>query len=141
MTSDPKTTRFNRKENVKMMMRIVTLLAALLLICGCGTKIEQIGAASQFTGKLTGPDGAAVGNVLLTLQPLEAGHPVLMEVDAKGEFKGEGIPGEYAYFVGKSSKGGASGDATLKKLPQAALEANMTRKVKLGESPQVEIKL
>lgn len=116
-------------------------LVALATCVGCSDGVEMLAASAAFEGKLTTADGAPVGNVLLSLQPLEAGHPVLLEVDEQGNFKGEGVPGEYAYFVAKSAKKGAAAEAALKKVPAEFLEANMTRKVKLGESGSLAITL
>ncbi|RPH83838.1 MAG: hypothetical protein EHM77_01190 [Planctomycetaceae bacterium] len=116
-------------------------LVAIAACIGCSDSPQPLGASSAFSGKLTTADGAPVGNVLLNLQPLESGHPVLLEVDEQGNFKGEGVPGEYAYFVAKSASKGASAEAALKKVPAEFLEANMTRKVKLGESSELAITL
>lgn len=116
-------------------------VVALATCIGCSDSAELLAASSAFTGKLTAADGTPVGNVLLNLQPLEAGHPVLLEVDEQGNFKGEGVPGEYAYFVAKSAKKGGAAEAALKKVPAQFLEANLDRKVKLGESSSLAITL
>jgi hypothetical protein len=116
-------------------------LVALATCIGCSDNAELLAPSSVFDGKLTSADGAPVGNVILNLQPLEAGHPVLLEVDEQGKFKGEGVPGEYAYFIAKSAKKGAAAEAALKKVPAQFLEANMDRKVKLGESSSLAITL
>lgn len=120
---------------------IAISIVAIATCVGCADNVELLTTNSTFTGKLTAADGAPVGNVLLSLQPLETGHPVLLEVDEQGSFKGEGVPGEYAYFVAKSAKKGAAAEAALKKVPAEFLEANMTRKVKLGESSELAITL
>lgn len=116
-------------------------LVAIATFAGCADSGKPLGASSAFSGTLTAADGAPVGNVMLNLQPLETGHPVLLEVDEQGNFKGEAVPGEYAYFIAKSAKKGAAAEAALKKIPAAFLEASMTRKVKLGEPGTLAITL
>jgi hypothetical protein len=64
-----------------------------------------------------------------------------METDDEGKFQGEAIPGEYAYYVAKSSKAGSAAEAALKKVPAAFLEATLERKVAVGQSPELNIVL
>jgi hypothetical protein len=123
------------------MLRNGLSLVFVALIIGCSGQPGQIGPSSMFTGKLTAADGAPLGNVLLTLQPLEIGHPVLLEVDAGGGFQGEGIPGEYAYFVGKPSGAKAVRNVSLSRLPSDFLEPSMNRTIRIGDSPDLQIVL
>lgn len=113
----------------------------MLVVGGCDSTPELVGASSPVSGKLALPDGTPVGKVVLVLQPLGPGHVVMLETDDEGKFQGEAIPGEYAYYVAKSSKAGSAADAALKKVPAAFLEATLERKVAVGQSPELDIVL
>lgn len=123
------------------MYRNGSSLIFIALIIGCSGQPEQIGPSSAFSGKLSGADGAPLGNVLLTLQPLETGHPILLKVDSEGAFQGEGVPGEYAYSVGKSPDAKAIRNVSLNRVPGGFLEPSMDRTVQIGDSPEVQIVL
>jgi hypothetical protein len=124
-----------------MMQKIVLLLIVSMAVCGCDSAPELLGSASPVTGKLTLADGGSVGKVVLVLQPLGSGHVVMMETDDDGKFQGEAIPGEYAYYVAKSTKAGSAAEAALKKVPAEFLEATMERKVAVGQTPELEVVL
>jgi hypothetical protein len=123
------------------MQKIVLLLMVTLVVSGCDSKPELLGSSSPVAGKLALADGGSVGKVVLVLQPLGPGHVVMMETDDEGKFQGEAIPGEYAYYVAKSSKAGSAAEAALKKVPAAFLEATLERKVAVGQSPELNIVL
>ncbi len=123
------------------MYKSAACILLLTLVLGCSGDVELLDEPAAFSGKLTNADGSPVGNVLLTLQPLENGHPVLLEVDASGKFQGVGVPGEYVYFLGASAKPSSSGHAALKKISADFLQANMEHKLKIGESPELNVQL
>ncbi|MBU6236336.1 MAG: hypothetical protein KGQ51_00825 [Planctomycetes bacterium] len=106
------------------MSRWIAVLAGLALLIGCGPKVEMNQGPVSVSGKLTA-SGAAVGDVLLTLQPLDTGHVVPISVGADGSFRGEVIPGKYAYYVtANEGKPGA-----IDKVPADFRQASMTRTV------------
>ncbi len=97
------------------------------LSIGCSSKPSLRNESEKVTGKLSQGDGKAVGNVGLTLQPLDNGFVTTFQVAEDGTFQGEAIPGKYAYFVGKSNA--KNGDQALKKIDAQFLEARMNRTV------------
>ena len=107
------------------MLRLLLVLALACVSIGCQSKVPLMNTPVDVVGKLT-KAGTPVGNVTLTLQPLETGHMVPMKVGADGSFKGNIVPGKYAYYLSASEDGGESAlqgiDASLK-------EANMQRTV------------
>jgi hypothetical protein len=76
------------------------------------------------SGKLT-VAGAPVGNVVLTLNPIEQGHPVPMKVGADGSFSGTAVPGKYVYFVSEEEEN----PAALEKVPTKFRDTDLSRTV------------
>lgn len=110
---------------------LYTLLFAAMI--GCSSTVVERMAPTELTGKLSDASGKTVGNVLLTLQPLEDGHLAPLQVAADGSFKGEVVPGKYAYYVGKSSAKNA--EQALKVVDSKFYEASLERTIdiKSGE--------
>ena len=95
-------------------------------------------AAIAVTGKVS-QAGQPVGDLLVTFQPLKQGHPGSFPVAADGTFQGELIPGNYAYYVGKSPA--PKSDAAIKKIDPKYLEANLTRSVDVAPGQELAIAL
>lgn len=106
------------------MSRWIALFTGLALLIGCGPKVELNLEPTTVSGKLTAA-GAPVGNVLLTLQPLETGHPVPIKVGSDGSFKADVIPGKYAYFVAAIE----DNSSAIDKVPADFRQASLTRTV------------
>ena len=120
------------------------LTAWLLLmpgVLGCSGQAKLLDEPVAFSGMLTDASGAPVSDVLLTLQPLENGHPVLLEVDSSGKFQGAGVPGEYAYFVGASAKSSSKGNISVKRPLLDFLEARMDRTIRIENSSELNVEL
>jgi hypothetical protein len=117
------------------------LVGGLLLsvLAGCQPAIAPMEAPVAFTGKLIAADGNPQGNVLLTFQPMENGHPGSMEVNSQGEFQGELIPGKFIYYV-EPSKVAKAADA-LKKVPPAFQSPAMEHQVSVESGRTLEIRL
>jgi len=111
------------------------LLVAFTTAIGCSNNPGLRSESGKVSGKLSQADGTAVGNVGLTLQPLDNGFVATLQVAEDGSFAGELIPGKYAYFVGKSTAKNA--DQALKKVDSQFYEANMSRTV--GVEPGKEL--
>lgn len=107
-----------------MMFHRMVFILGIALLVGCGPKIVLNSEPTSVSGKLT-VAGTPIGNVLLTLQPLETGHPVPIKVGSDGSFSSQVIPGKYAYFVTPmEDKAGA-----IDKVPADFRQANLTRTV------------
>ncbi len=110
------------------MNKIVWLLVLTMTTAmGCSSKPGLRTESEKVSGKLSQGNGKAVGNVGLTLQPLDNGFVTTFQVAEDGTFQGEAIPGKYAYFIGKSTAKNA--DQALKKIDSQYLDANMSRTV------------
>jgi len=107
------------------MLRLLLLLALTCVSIGCQSNVPLMNTPVDVVGKLT-KAGKPVGNLTLTLQPLETGHMVPMKVGADGSFKGNIVPGKYAYFISANEDGGES---ALQGLDGSLKEANMQRTV------------
>jgi hypothetical protein len=119
------------------MIRLLTMLMGLAFLIGCGPKVEMLTDPISISGKLTSA-GAPLGGVTLTLQPLEAGHLLPMQVGADGSFSGQAIPGKYAYFV----TAGAADPAAIEKVAAKFREADLGRTVTISaDKPTVDIAL
>jgi len=108
-------------------MKSFLCLILALTTFGCSTNPGLRTESEKVTGKLSQADGKPVGNVGLTLQPLDNGFVTTLQVAEDGSFQGEAIPGKYAYFIGKSTAKNA--DQALKKVDAQFLEASMNRTV------------
>ena len=106
---------------------------------GCSGNLAVRSESGKVAGKLVSGDGQKVGNVGLTLQPLDNGFMTTLQVAEDGSFGGEIIPGKYAYFVGKSVAKNA--DQAIKKVDPMFYEANMTRTVTVQAGQELRIEL
>jgi hypothetical protein len=113
------------------MCRLCFAMLGLVLLAGCGPKIELKSDPVSVSGKLT-LSGGAVGDVLLTLQPLDNGHMVPMKVGADGSFSGKVIPGKYAYFVTANEDNPGAIDKVPADFRQASMDRTVT--VSSGQS-------
>ena len=107
------------------MLRLLLVLALACVSIGCQANVPLMNTPVDVVGKLT-KAGKPVGNVTLTLQPMETGHVVPMKVGADGSFKGNIVPGKYAYYLSANEDGGES---ALQGLDGSLKEANMQRTI------------
>lgn len=118
------------------LVRIFGLIACSAII-GCGSgNAPMMDQPVSVSGRVVDSDGKPIGNVSLTLQPLESGYQKSVDLKADGTFTVEAHPGKYAYYFGPKS-GSKSPPANLSKF----LEANMDRTVALAPGSSLEIKL
>lgn len=120
-------------------MRYMILILMLVMVVGCSNSVAVRSESGKVAGKLVSGDGQKVGNVGLTLQPLDSGFVTTLQVAEDGSFEGEIIPGKYAYFVGKSEAKNA--DQAIKKVDPMFYEANMTRTVDVQPGKELRIEL
>jgi hypothetical protein len=106
------------------MSRLIFVFIGLAFLAGCGPKIEMLTEPVSISGKLTAA-GAPVGNVLLTLNPIEQGYPLPMQVGADGSFSGKAVPGKYVYAV--SAKEDEPG--SIDKVPAKYRDTDLTRTI------------
>lgn len=107
----------------------------LAFLAGCGPKIEMLADPVAISGKLTSA-GAPVGNVLLTLNPIERGHPVPMQVGPDGSFSGQAIPGKYVYLVSAKEED----PSALEKVPTKYRDTDLSRTVTVSaDTPAIDI--
>ncbi len=123
-------------------MKSLTALVLLVIVAasGCSSSVAMKGEPALVTGKVAKSDGKPVGNVLLTLQPLEDGHLTPLEVGGDGCFQGELVPGKYAFYVGKSSKSKASVHS-LRQVSSKFFEPDMSRTVVVSSGSDLTIAL
>lgn len=118
------------------MTRLMFLCAATAaVLAGCGSP-GQVPDAVAVQGQVTFADGKPVKDVMLTLQPMETGHPAGMKLGADGTFSGNAVPGKYAYFF-TAQEGKA---AALKTIPEKYRSAHMEHTVQISAGA-VQIKL
>ena len=120
-------------------MKTLLIIVMLGLSIGCGSAAIPMGAMTTVQGKLETSAGKPIGGVLLTLQPLGDGHPAPMEVSENGTFKGEAVPGKYAYYVEKSSA--KSSEQSLKQVNSKYQKADMGRTVTVQVGQELRIAL
>jgi len=121
-----------------MKLHALTLAVAALTTIGCSQPTRLNEAPIAVTGKVS-QAGQAVGDVQVSFQPLQHGHPVSLPVSADGTFQGELIPGNYAYFVAKSAT--PKSDSSIKKIAPKYLEANLTRTIDVQPGQELAIAL
>lgn len=111
----------------------------LVMVVGCSNSVAVRSESGKVAGKLVSGDGQKVGNVGLTLQPLDSGFVTTLQVAEDGSFEGEIIPGKYAYFVVKSEA--KNSDQAITKVDPMFYEANMTRTVDVQPGKELRIEL
>ena len=116
----------------------LALTLAALAFTGCSRPTQLNEAPIAVAGRIS-QGGQPVGDVLVTFQPLEKGHPASFPVAATGAFQGELIPGNYAYYVGQSPA--PKSDAALNRIDPKFLEANLTRAVMVVPDQELVIAL
>ena len=121
-----------------MKLYALALTVAALTVVGCSQPTRLNEAPISVSGKVS-QGGQPVGDVQVTFQPLEKGHPGSFPVGADGTFQGELIPGNYAYYVGKSTA--PKSDAAIKKIDPKYLEANLTRSIDVVPGQELAIVL
>jgi hypothetical protein len=121
-----------------MKLNVLALVVLLLAAIGCTQPTRLNDAPISVNGKVS-QGGQPVGDVLVSFQPLERGHPGNFPVNPDGTFQGELIPGNYAYFVGKATT--PKSDATLKKIDPKFYEPNLERKVAVEDGQELIIAL
>ena len=121
-----------------MKLNVFALVALSLAAMGCTQPTRLNEAPINVSGKVS-QGGQAVGDVQVSFQPLEHGHPVSLPVNADGTFQGELVPGNYAYFVAKSAA--PKSEAALKKIDPKFYEPNLERKVAVEDGQELLIAL
>ena len=121
-----------------MKLNVLAIVALSLAAIGCTQPTRLNEAPINVNGKVS-QGGQPVGDLLVTFQPLEQGHPGNFPVNPDGTFQGELIPGNYAYFVGKSTT--PKSEAALKKIDPKFYEPNLDRKVAVEDGQELLIAL
>jgi len=121
-----------------MKLNVLALVILSLAATGCKQPTRLNEAPINVSGKVS-QGGQLVGDLLVTFQPLEQGHPGNFPVNPDGTFQGELIPGNYAYFVGKLTT--PKSEAALKKIDPKFYEPNLDRKVAVEDGQELLIAL
>lgn len=108
--------------------RLFLSVACCCLFLGCQYKVELMNTPVDVTGKLT-KAGKPLGNLTLVLQPLETGHVVPFSVGNDGSFKGNIVPGKYAYYISANE----DGSSNLAGIDSSLLQASMDRTIKVQQ--------
>jgi hypothetical protein len=114
------------------------IVLSILLMCGCGPSVSPMGSTTPVKGSLS-VGGKTVGDVVLTLQPAGDGHVTPLSVASNGTFSGEATPGEYFYYVGKSSA--KNSEQVLKTIAPKYYDTDANRKVKVAPGQELTIAL
>lgn len=118
-------------------MRTALLVLLLLMCVGCGSSATPLPAPVTVNGKLEMSDGKPIGNLLLTLHPMEGQQQAFIPVGEDGTFKVEAISGKYSYYVGKSTA--KNSEATLKKVNAKFLEADLNRSIVISAGQELKV--
>lgn len=90
-----------------MIGRMLLTLMALVAFSGCSSKPQLLSEPVSVKGKVTLNDGSPLKGASITLQPMEAGHPMTFKVSKEGEFEGNLVPGKYMFFIPDSPESNA----------------------------------
>lgn len=121
------------------MTRSISLTGVMVIgLAGCGGGPGRVADPVPVKGQVTLASGQPLKDVMLTLQPLDAGHMAGLKVGADGRFTGEVVPGKYAFFFGpQESKGPAEQqkfEVALQAVPEKYKAANMDHTVTVSSS-------
>jgi hypothetical protein len=110
-------------------MRFIATLSLLLLAIGavgCSRSAAPRSVPVSVTGKVTRA-GQTVGDVVVTFQPMDVGHPGMFPLKADGTFQGDLIAGNYMYYVAKGAT--PTSTAALAKIDPKFHEPSMDRSI------------
>jgi hypothetical protein len=122
-------------------MRFIATVSLLLLAVGavgCSRSAAPRSAPVSVTGKVTRA-GQPVGDVVVTFQPMDVGHPGMFPLKADGTFQGDLIAGNYMYYVAKGAT--PTSPAALAKIDVKFYEANLERKVSVEPGQEIILAL
>lgn len=119
-------------------MRYTAIIVLVLTTMGCGAQSPGLKQAPiSVTGRIS-QAGQPVGNIAVSLQPLDKGHSAVLPVGADGTFQGQLISGTYAYFLAQS---GAHSTEALRKIDSVYLQPDLQRTVRIEAGQEVLIVL
>lgn len=124
-----------------MLMRCGLILALVLPLASCTTKVQMMTSEVPVQGKLTLANGSALGDVVVQIQPLEVGHGKKFKVDAEGNFKGETVPGKYVYYIVPIDDEKAQQDSNYQQVPEAFRDSDMNRTIVIQDGSPLNIVL
>lgn len=126
-------------ERNKMLNRIFLGIFALVVFsfAGCSGYIStEPGQQVDVSGKVNGPDGKPLNNVLIYFQAT-AGNAQGVNFPIKdGKFSGKMNAGKYTYYIGGE---GSKFESSLKPLPKQWKEPSMDRQIE-AKAGELEIK-
>lgn len=113
-------------------MKRLLVFALLFVGLGCGMNPGRVADPVSVSGKVTFADGKPVRDVILTLQPMDAGNMAGLKIGTDGAFRGDVVPGKYAYYL--TAQDGRRG--ALAAIPEPFRSAHLDRtvEVKAGAS-------
>src|SRR5262245_29709212 len=116
------------------MLRKVLFFALVLGPVGCGGP-DMRSDPTPVSGQVSFSDGRPVSNLKLSLQPLDQGHPIALDLGADGRFSGNLIPGRYAYCIttpdAKTPTERQKYEAALRAIPEKYRTASKGHMVKV----------
>jgi hypothetical protein len=122
-------------------MRFIATVSLLLLTIGavgCSRSAAPRSAPVTVTGKVT-RSGQPVGDLVVTFQPMDVGHPGIFPVKADGTFQGDLIEGKYMYYVAKGAM--PSSPAVLAKIDAKFQEPTLERSIAVAPNQEIQIAL
>jgi hypothetical protein len=125
-------------------MRLMTLVAPIVAVAlvGCGSNVRLLPGPVAVSGKVTFADGRPVKNLMFALQPTETGHPTAFKLAADGSFRGDIVPGKYAFSLQPQDGPERSKSlAALKEVPEKYRSAHLDHQVDFKASTDAQIKL
>jgi len=120
-------------------MKLTLTILGMLILSGCSGSPVLLNDPVEVRGSVKRSSGAKVGDVNVTMQPLDAGQLSVLEVNESNRVAGKAIPGRYAYYVtANASKNSAKSLATY---PESMLSGNMDRVVTVAAGKEIELVL
>jgi hypothetical protein len=122
-------------------MRFIAIISLLLLAAGavgCSRSAAPRSAPVSVTGKVTRA-GQPVGDVVVTFQPMDVGHPGMFPLKADGTFQGDLIAGNYMYYVGKGAT--PTSPVALAKIDAKFYEPNLERSIAVAPGEEIVLAL
>jgi hypothetical protein len=99
-----------------MSRSLLVTAAAAIAIVGCGMTPAKVGEPVAVSGKVALANGQPVRDVLLVLNPVEKGRPDSFKLAPDGSFRGNVVPGKYAFYFAPPD--GRPAPAALRVIPE-----------------------
>lgn len=108
-----------------MTLKKILLLITILLFFGCSSNLQKAATFKPIHGHVVDSNGKPLSGIIVILNPIKDGYPMLCSTNAEGAFISDGAYGPYIYsFLQGKYKD---------KIPEEYMSPNMNNIVEISD--------